>query len=162
MPDGGSADIDDSSGKDVVVRLFATPFLAQQQRTGLEQLGFGLAASVGEREGTAAAPGLPTFRTTSQQTFARYRADGVNTAIADGRHWRVSPQGQFYLASFGAITEYVFSSQDVRQGITQRHGTKPRVATLDVVRPDRRAGLPAHRPADARWIRKAAAGAPLR
>ena len=118
VPDGGSADIDDSPGKDVVARVFLLPF--KNSRTSrLQQVGFGLAASVGEREGTTAAPGLPTFRTTSQQTFARYRTDGVNTAIADGRHWRVSPQGQFYLASFGAITEYVFSSQDVRQGITQ-------------------------------------------
>ena len=117
VPDGGSADIDDSPGKDVVGRVFFQPF--KNSRTSrLQQVGFGLAASVGEREGTTAAPGLPTFRTTSQQTFARYRTDGVNTAIADGRHWRVSPQGQFYLASFGAITEYVFSSQDVRQGAT--------------------------------------------
>ena len=118
VPDGGSADIDDSPGKDVVGRVFLLPF--KNSRTSrLQQVGFGLAASVGEREGTTAAPGLPTFRTTSQQTFARYRTDGVNTAIADGRHWRVSPQGQFYLGAFGAITEYVFSSQDVRQGLTR-------------------------------------------
>jgi len=118
VPDGGSADIDDSPGKDVVGRIFVSPF--KNNRTSpLQQLGVGLAASVGERQGTTAAPGLPSFKTTSQQTFARYRTDGANTVIADGRQWRLSPQAQFYLASFGAITEYVVSSQDVRQGTTK-------------------------------------------
>ena len=118
VPDGGSGDIDDSPGKDVVSRVFVSPFRNRRDSV-LQQLGVGLAASVGERQGTTAAPGLPTFRTTSQQTFARFRTDGVNTAIADGRHWRVSPQGQFYLASFGVIGEYVLSSQEVRQATRQ-------------------------------------------
>ena len=118
VPDGGSADIDDSPGKDVIGRIFLSPF-KNNTASPIQQFGIGLAASVGEREGTTAAPGLPTFRTTSQQTFARYRTDGVNTVLADGRHWRVSPQAQFYLASFGALSEYVFSSQEVRQGTVQ-------------------------------------------
>ena len=113
VPDGGSGDIDDSPGKDVVARLFFRPFRNRRDSV-LQQLGVGLAASVGERQGTTAAPGLATFRTTSQQTFARFRTDGVNTAIADGRHWRVSPQGQFYLASFGVIGEDALSSQEAR------------------------------------------------
>ena len=118
VPDGGSADIDDNPGKDVVGRVFVSPF-KNNRNSPLQQFGNGLAASIGERQGTAAAPGLPSFKTTSQLTFARYRTDGANTVIADGRQWRVSPQAQFYLASFGAITEYVVSSQDVRQAAAQ-------------------------------------------
>ena len=118
VPDGGSGDIDDNPGKDVVGRVFVSPF-KNNRNSPLQQLGIGLAASIGERQGTTAAPGLPSFKTTSQLTFARYRTDGANTVIADGRQWRVSPQAQFYLASFGAITEYVVSSQDVRQATVQ-------------------------------------------
>ena len=120
VPDGGSADIDDSSGKDVVTRLFATPF-RNSKNPVLEQLGFGVAASIGTKRGTLASPGLPTFRTTAQQTFGRYRSDGTaaGTVLADGTQWRVSPQGQVYIGSFGAIAEYVLSSQEVRRSTTQ-------------------------------------------
>jgi phosphate-selective porin OprO and OprP len=120
VPDGGSADIDDSSGKDVVARLFTTPF-RNSKNAVLQQLGFGVAASVGTRRGTLASPGLPTFKTTAQQTFGRYRSDGTaaGTVVADGTQWRVSPQGQIYIGSFGAIAEYVVSSQEVRRDIAQ-------------------------------------------
>jgi phosphate-selective porin OprO/OprP len=118
--DGGSADIDDSSGKDVVARVFATPF-RNGNNAALQQLGFGIAASVGTKRGTLASPGLPTFKTTGQQTFGRYRSDGTaaGTVLADGTQWRVSPQGQVYVGSFGAIAEYVLSSQEVRRNTTQ-------------------------------------------
>jgi len=87
----------------------------------LEQLGVGLAASIGTKRGTLASPGLPTFKTTAQQTFGRYRSDGTaaGTVVADGTQWRVSPQGQLYIGSFGAIAEYVLSSQEVRRNTTQ-------------------------------------------
>jgi phosphate-selective porin OprO and OprP len=120
VPDGGSADIDDSSGKDVVARVFATPFRNGKQ-AALQQVGFGIAASIGTKRGTLTSPGVPTFKTTGQQTFGRYRSDGTagGTVVADGTQWRVSPQGQVYVGSFGALVEYVLSSQEVRRDTTQ-------------------------------------------
>lgn len=120
VPDGGSADIDDSSGKDVVPRVFATPF-RNGKNAALQQLGFDIAASIGTKRGTLASPGLPTFKKTAQQTFGRYRSDGTaaGTVLADGTQWRVSPQGQVYVGSLGAIAEYVVSSQEVRRNTAQ-------------------------------------------
>src|ERR671913_113999 len=39
------------------------------------------------------------------------------TTVADGSHWRLSPQGYFYTGPFGVLAEYVFSSQRVRRDI---------------------------------------------
>ena len=72
--DGGSADIDDHSGKDVVARVFAHPFRKAQSDTW-KQLGVGFAVSSGSQRGTVATPDLPTYRTAAQQTFFRYRSD---------------------------------------------------------------------------------------
>ncbi len=75
VPDGGSADIDDSPGKDVVGRVFLLPF--KNSRTSrLQQVGFGLAASVGEREGTDGGAGpadLPHDEPADLRTVSRGR-----------------------------------------------------------------------------------------
>jgi phosphate-selective porin OprO/OprP len=123
--DGASADLDDRDGKDVVARLFALPFKASRHER-LRGLGIGIAATSGTQRGTVIAPNLPAFRTNGQITFARYRFDttAAGTTVADGSHWRVSPQGYFYTGPFGVLTEYVFSSQRVRRDIeTARLGT---------------------------------------
>jgi phosphate-selective porin OprO/OprP len=116
VPDGGSADSDTNDGKDTAARIFFTPFA---KSTGaLKGLGFGVAGSAGNQEGTLTAPGLPSFRTPAQQTFFSYRTDGTapNTVIADGDRTRLSPQGYFYRGPFGLLAEYVVSSQEVRRG----------------------------------------------
>ncbi len=118
--DGGSVDVDDRDGKDVVARVFVLPF-RNGSRDGLKQLGLGLAGSSGSQRGTLLSPNLPVYRTSGQATFARYRLDATGlagTTIADGAHWRVSPQGYFYSGPFGLLGEYVFSSQRVLQGAT--------------------------------------------
>ena len=66
--DGGSADIDDRSGKDVVARVFAHPFRKAQSDTW-KQLGVGFAVSGGSQRGTFTTPDLPSYRTAAQQTF---------------------------------------------------------------------------------------------
>ncbi|HEX2643322.1 MAG TPA: porin [Thermoanaerobaculia bacterium] len=114
--DGGNGDGDTNDGKDVAARLFFTPFA--KSAGPLKNLGFGVAGSTGDQEGTLAAPGLPSFRTPGQQTFFSYRADATaaGTVLPDGERTRFSPQGYFYYGPFGLLAEYVRSSQDVIRG----------------------------------------------
>lgn len=116
VPDGGSGDLDSNDGKDLAGRVFFQPFIAGTSVA--KNLGFGIAASTGEQEGTVAAPGLPTLRTQAQQTFFGYRTDGTaaGTTIADGDRTRVSPQLYWYTSRFGILSEYVVSQQEVTRG----------------------------------------------
>jgi phosphate-selective porin OprO/OprP len=116
--DGGSADIDDRSGKDVVARVFTHPFRKAQRGTWKE-LGIGIAASGGSQRGTVATPDLPTYRTAAQQVFFRYRADLTpeGTTIANGDHWRIGPQAYYYRGPVGLLTEYYVSNQKLRRGV---------------------------------------------
>jgi phosphate-selective porin OprO and OprP len=117
--DGGSGDSDGNDGKDVAGRLFLQPFVASDLES-LSGLGFGIAGTVGDPEGTQSAPGLPTYKSVGQQTFFSYRT-GTNlagTVIADGNQTRISPQAYYYLGPFGLLTEYALSSIDVRKGST--------------------------------------------
>jgi phosphate-selective porin OprO/OprP len=99
VPDLGNGDGDVTNDKDFAARLFA--------RVG--GLGFGIAASTGSEHGSVAAPALPSYVTTGQQTMFRYR----DSTIANGRRIRVAPQAYFYAGPFGALSEYVVSEQDV-------------------------------------------------
>jgi phosphate-selective porin OprO and OprP len=120
VADGGSADLDVNSAKDVAARVFFSPF--SQGDSALENLGFGVAATTGERRGTLTAPGLPTYRTGGQASFFSYRADGTaaGTAIADGSNDRLSPQLTWYAGRFGLLAEYVSSAQEVRRAAVAR------------------------------------------
>jgi phosphate-selective porin OprO/OprP len=115
--DGGSADSDDRSGKDVVARIFAVPF-RKSESDGFKNLGFGIAVSNGSQRGTLTTPNLPTYRTAAQQAFFRYRSDTTleGTTVADGRHWRVGPQGYYYRGPLGLLAEYSVSNQRLRRG----------------------------------------------
>jgi phosphate-selective porin OprO/OprP len=116
VADGASADLDDRDGKDIVARVFALPFKSSHNER-LRQVGVGVAVTSGTQRGSVIAPNLPAFRTNGQNVFARYRSDGTatGTTIADGAHWRLSPQGYFYSGPFGLLAEYVVSSQRVRR-----------------------------------------------
>jgi phosphate-selective porin OprO/OprP len=120
VPDGGSADADTNDAKDYAARVFFQPFI--RGSGALKNLGFGVAGSTGDQEGTATSPGLPSFRTPGQQTFFSYRADGTtaNTVIADGRRTRFSPQAYLYVGPFGLLAEYVTSKQAVRRDAVSR------------------------------------------
>ncbi|MBI3950341.1 MAG: porin [Acidobacteria bacterium] len=115
--DGGSGDFDDRDGKDFVGRVFAHPFKPTKVEL-LKGLGLGVAGSVGNQKGSPTSPNLPGYKTTGQQTFFRYRSDGAaaGTSVADGERFRVSPQAYCYGGPFGLLTEYVFSSQEVKRG----------------------------------------------
>jgi len=104
-------DADTDGGKDIVGRLFTHPF----KRAGIDALkglGFGIAGSTGQHDGTAKNPELPSYLTMSQVAFFNYGS----TVIADGTNWRLSPQGYYYYGPFGLLAEYVESTTDVSKG----------------------------------------------
>ncbi|MDB6127286.1 MAG: porin [Verrucomicrobia bacterium] len=112
LGDGGSStNTDFDNEKDVVARVFATPF-KNDGGSPLQNLSFGVSASLG-REKTAAGR-TSAYRTDGQQAFFAYNAAVIN----DGQNWRVSPQVDFRNGSFGAIGEYVISTINVRPSAT--------------------------------------------
>jgi phosphate-selective porin OprO/OprP len=118
--DGGIADADTNSEKDVAARLFFQPFI--QGSGPFKSLGFGIAGTSGNSSGTAAAPGLPSYKSPGQATVFAYRSDGTapNTTIAGGRHVRIVPQAYLYSGPFGLLAEYASSRQDVTRGTVSR------------------------------------------
>ena len=138
--DGGSGDGDTNHAKDFVGRLFLTPFKFDPHNL-LSNLGVGIAGSWGNQRGTAAVfdtsgatprrtaasvPGLPSYRSTGQQTFFSYLVnDDVpdSTVIGKGKRTRLSPQGYFHYGGLGLLGEYVVSSTKVVKGTS--------TATLD-------------------------------
>jgi phosphate-selective porin OprO/OprP len=115
VPDGSSGDLDTNDGKDYAARLFFQPFLADNGPW--KGLGFGVAASTGDQEGTLTSTSLAGYRTPGQQTFFSYRSDGTaaGTVIADGERFRLSPQAHLYHGPFGLLAEYVISRQEVQR-----------------------------------------------
>lgn len=115
VPDGSSGDTDINDPFDGAARVFAQPFL-NTAVTSLRGLGLGVAGTYGIEKGTTSSTQLSSYRTSSRAAFFRYAAATGATTIADGTHWRVSPQGYFYLGPFSALGEYVISSQELRNG----------------------------------------------
>jgi len=119
-PDLTLADGDLSDAKDGAARVFFQPFI----KGALQGLGLGVGGSTGIERGTVSSSttsaGLPSYRSPGQLVVFRYRNDGTvaGTAIANGRRSRLTPQGYFYLGSFGLLGEYNFSWQEVTQAAT--------------------------------------------
>jgi phosphate-selective porin OprO/OprP len=120
VPDGGSGDTDAGDGKELAARLFWRPFQRADGSPSDVDLGLGIAATSGDEQGTPTAPGLPSFRSAGQQSFYTYRSDAsaAGTAIADGRHTRLVPQGWLYAGPWGVLGEVVRSEQEVSRGAT--------------------------------------------
>lgn len=111
-PVGQNVDGATNRGKDLVGRVFLTPFSSSGPSV-LQGLGFGAAASTGRQEGTV----LPTFNTTGGQVpFFSYGSGSGSTAIAPiaaGRRLNYSPQLYYYNGPLGLMAEYVDSTQKV-------------------------------------------------
>ncbi|HLX71887.1 MAG TPA: porin [Verrucomicrobiae bacterium] len=91
-------------------RLFLQPFKGTDV-TPLQGLGFGVAGSYGNISSNA--NGLPSaYLTDGQQTFFTY----TNNVVANGTHWRLSPQGYYYWGPLGILAEYAISDQKVSKG----------------------------------------------
>ncbi len=120
-----NADFEDH--REVAARLFARPF-KNSEAVALRGLGFGVGGSFGQTTtnlaGMPANIGgvLPGYATDGQQQFFSYNPTGGALVLADGDHWRISPQAYYYYGPFGLLGEYVISDQRV-----QRFGALPLV-----------------------------------
>lgn len=115
VADGGSGDFDTSDGeKDIAARVFAQPFKSSSV-SGLRGLGFGVSGTYGTQDGA-----VRTYSSPGQQRFFTYY-NGVGTnasrpnVVADGTHWRLSPQAYYYWGPLGVFGEYVISNQKLRR-----------------------------------------------
>jgi phosphate-selective porin OprO/OprP len=105
-------------------RLFLQPF-KNESSPALQGLGFGVGASYSEvTSNSAALPAttggtLPGYVTSGQQQFFAYNPL-YGSVVADGNHWRFSPQGYYYLGPFGLQGEFVLSDQSVLNTLTMR------------------------------------------
>ena len=108
--DGGNTDVDSGQSKDFVGRVFVKP---------ANGLGLGIGFTSGNQDGSLTSPNLPTYKTSGQLTFFKYRLTTLidTTTVANGRRYRYSPQFYYYHGPLGLFGEYVFSSQDVQNGL---------------------------------------------
>lgn len=100
-PDGGSTDIDVNDGKDVVGRVFLTPF-SKDETSLLRGLGVGIAGTWGDQSGP-----LASYRSAGRATVHTFASD----VTADDKRTRVQPQGYFFSGSFGLLGEFARSEQ---------------------------------------------------
>ncbi len=108
-----SSNVDIEDNKSFAGRLFLQPFKTASTKA-LQGLGFGVAGSYEDMQGTNTA-GLPNnngYSTVGQQLFFAYNPTN-RSVVADGAHWRLSPQAYYYYGPFGFLGEYAISDQRV-------------------------------------------------
>ena len=105
--DAAATDVDDE--KEIEGRVFFEPL--RNSPGFLQGLGFGVAGSTGDKAGTSAGTGgvLPQYRTPAINNLFQY----VTGTAAAGKHERLAASGYFYRHSFGLMSEYIESSQQV-------------------------------------------------
>jgi len=107
-------------------RLFFQPF--KKGNPALQNLGFGAGGSyeelsAGSASGLPSTTGgtLPGYATVGQQQFFAYNPAAVQgrtpIVIADGQHWRVSPQALYAYGPWSLLGEYVISDQRVTRTV---------------------------------------------
>src|SRR6185437_13655618 len=109
-----SNNADFENDKDFAGRLFLQP-LKRSESPALRGLGLGIGGGFGDSSTVNALPATtggttPGYVTDWQQQFFAYR----NTAAANGRRWRISPQGSYFYGPCGLLGEYAVSSQHVQ------------------------------------------------
>src|ERR1051325_10617752 len=75
-----------------------------------------------QRTNTTGLPGttggsLAGFVSDGQQQVFAYNPASHAGVLADGGHWRLSPQGSYYYGPFGLLAEYVISDQRVTRAL---------------------------------------------
>ena len=111
-----SGNIDFEDHREFAGRLFVQPF-KKTKIAALQGLGFGVGGSYGKSATATGLPGttggtLPGFATDGQQQFFAYNPTN-GAVVADGTHWRVSPQVYYHYGPFGLMGEYAISDQRV-------------------------------------------------
>jgi phosphate-selective porin OprO and OprP len=107
---GTTVNTDSDNDKAFAGRIFLQPWKTTDV-DALKGLGFGVGGSY-ESDRNGAAGLTPGYTTDGQQKFFTYAA----AVVANGQHWRVSPQGYYYYGPLGILGEYVIYDQDVRNG----------------------------------------------
>ena len=108
-------------------RLFWQPF-KNDSDSRLRGLGFGAGGSYcNVSSNSAALPAttggtLPGYWTTGQQQFFAYNPL-LGPVVADGPHWRISPEAYYYVGPFGVQAEYIISDQRVQNTFSGRSVT---------------------------------------
>ena len=102
--DGSNGNFEWLEANEAAARLFLHPFSANQ-RQAIRGFGIGMAGSDSHQHGPIAG-----LKTVGQNTFFKY----ASTATANGPHIRIAPQAYYYAGPVGLLSEYVISSQDVR------------------------------------------------
>jgi phosphate-selective porin OprO/OprP len=119
-----SGNVDFANDRAFIGRLFFEPFQASSAAV-LKGVGFGVAGSY-ETMSTTNTAGLPSttggsrpgYFTDGQQQFFAYDPADEAVVVAEGNHWRLSPQGYYFCGPFGLLGEYVISDQEVsRAGV---------------------------------------------
>jgi phosphate-selective porin OprO/OprP len=106
----------------VGARLFLQPF-KKTELAALQGFGFGVGGSWGNVSSNAAGlpattgGALPGYFTDGQQQFFAYNPTN-GTVVANGIHWRVTPQAYYYIGPVGVLGEYAISDQRVTKGAT--------------------------------------------
>jgi phosphate-selective porin OprO/OprP len=115
--DNVNSGIDNGDSKDFEARIFLEPFKTTTIDP-VKGLGFGIAGTIGHEDGSVSTPNLPSFKTAGQNTFFKYLSgtNSATTAIANGRHDRIGPQGYYYWGPLGLLGEYYISEQEVQKG----------------------------------------------
>jgi phosphate-selective porin OprO/OprP len=125
--DGGNADVDQDDSKEIAVRLATKPFAQMNGAPlpGLKGLVLGVAATRGEKTGTAASPYLGSYKSFGQNTFFSYLVDTSTppvpgaTTVAQGVGTRATAHAFVPVGPFALLGEYTWSQQRVvRSGIS--------------------------------------------
>jgi phosphate-selective porin OprO/OprP len=107
-------------------RLFFQPF--KKADPALQGIGFGVGGSyedisAGNSQGLPSTTGgtLPGYATVGQQQFFAYNPAAVGgvtpVVVADGQHWRISPQASYSYGPWCLLGEYAISNQRVRRTV---------------------------------------------
>jgi phosphate-selective porin OprO/OprP len=119
-----SSNFDFEDDKAFEGRVFFQPF-KKVNAPALQGFGFGLSGSYEDIQGTniTALPSttggtLSGYTTDGQQQFFAYNPASNAVVVADGPHWRLSPQGYYYYGPFGFLGEYIISNQRVSRSVT--------------------------------------------
>jgi phosphate-selective porin OprO/OprP len=105
-------------------RLFVQPF-KNTDLASLQNLGLGIAGTTAHDSATASAlpsttgGSLPGYTTDGQEQFFAYNPT-TGTVVANGEHWRLSPQGYYYFGPLSLLGEYAISDQGVKNTTTKQ------------------------------------------